>query len=230
MGERITKNIKYIFESIADLLYADEGKCLICRGFRAEDEYICKDCMDTITFCSKPYEISSGDQKFTYISSAYYNGAIKELIIRLKYKSDFKAGEAIAQFMKDSLLKIKQDFDMITCVPTGKAALKRRGYNQSRVLAINLSKLTGIPFMDMLVKLRETEDQIGLGGTERWHNLEGSFEVKNNSAIKCSHIILVDDVITTGATAFYCASKLAGCGSNESMKDITILTAAKSKV
>lgn len=230
MAGRITQNIKYILESIAEVLYAGDGKCLICGGFISDDEYICKSCISTITFCTEPYDVAAGNQKFTCISSAYYNGAVKELIIRLKYKNDFKAGEVLAQFMKDSLLKIKQDFDMITCVPTGKAALKKRGYNQSRVLAVSLAKLTGVPFMDVLIKTKETEDQIGLGGMGRWNNLEGSFELKNNCTLRYNHIILVDDVITTGATAYYCASKLACCGSNEGMKDITILTAAKSKV
>ena len=72
----------------------------------------------------------------------------------------------------------------------------------------------------------DTKDQIGLSGEERWNNMEKCFEIQESKFIKNKKILLVDDVITTGATAFHCAHNLKESGIN----DVCILTIAKSNV
>ncbi len=149
-----------------------------------------------------------------------------ELILNLKYKSDFKSGEVIANLMYKRLKQINISADIITFVPSSKKSYKKRGYNQSEYLARLISKNINIPVAYCLKKDINSKDQIGLNGIERWLNVRDSFKVYNKDYIKNKKIILIDDVLTTGATSFYCANELKKNGA----KEIFILTAAKSHV
>ncbi len=107
-----------------------------------------------------------------------------------------------------------------------KNLIKKRGYNQSEYLAKIISKNINVPIAHCLKKYMNTKDQIGLNGLERWLNVENSFKVYNEKCIKNKKVLLIDDVLTTGATSFYCANELKKRGA----KEIFILTAAKSDV
>lgn len=78
----------------------------------------------------------------------------------------------------------------------------------------------------MLYKKKDTKDQIGLDGNSRWNNLQDCFEPIKNNCFKSKNIIIIDDVITTGATSYHCASKLLNNGAAK----VTILTVAKSRL
>lgn len=117
-------------------------------------------------------------------------------------------------------------FDVVTFVPMTKRALKKRGYNQSKILAQIISEKFKIKIISPIVKTRETKDQIGLNAEQRWKNIESSFEIKDKKSIDSKVILLVDDVITTGATTYYCANSMLKSGA----KEIIILTAAKSRI
>ena len=101
-----------------------------------------------------------------------------------------------------------------------------RGYNQSQFLAKILGQKTGKQVVSCLRKVRETKDQIGLDGEGRWMNLKGSFELLSNVEMKGLKVLLVDDVLTTGATVFYCCSALLKSGCSE----VKVLTVAKSRL
>lgn len=157
---------------------------------------------------------------------AYYSKSIKEMIIRLKYKKDFLCAEALGNLMNDYIVKNNMEFDEITFVPMEKGDLKRRGYNQSKLLANEISKRINRPVKEYLEKNIKTNDQIGLNGKMRWDNLSNAFNVCNEKVVLNKKIILVDDVFTTGATGFYCAKNLISSGA----KSVIVLTAAKSSI
>jgi competence protein ComFC len=159
-------------------------------------------------------------------SGAYYSGIVKELISRLKYRSDFKAGEALSIYMIQSINTNKLSFDLITYVPSTRKTLKKRGYNQSEFLAKIIGDKINTKVVGILGKVRDTKDQIGLSGEERWNNLKDSYKVKKAECIRGKVILLVDDVITTGATGFFCAEDMLKSGARE----VHILTAARSNV
>ncbi|WP_243108675.1 ComF family protein [Clostridium rectalis] len=200
-------------------------KCALCRDI-TKDSYLCNLCKKRLKFCNEEFTIESYNYKFICNSVCYYSYSMLELILALKYKSDFKAGEEIANLM---IVKIKEKdipVDVITYVPSSHKALKSRGYNQSRFLAKNIGDKINKPVCSCLKKSKGTKDQIGLSGKDRWNNIKDSFYLKGINKIKNKNVLLVDDVITTGATAFYCAKTLSDSGA----KEIFILTAAKSDV
>ncbi|MGH4051846.1 MAG: ComF family protein [Clostridium sp.] len=199
---------------------------MICNGYSQEGEALCSFCKGKLRRCGENFYIGKGDEKYLAMSVFYYSSIIKELIIRLKYKNDFTCGEILAEYMVRFIKNSELQFDLISFVPMTKRALKIRGYNQSEFLANYLSRLLNIKVICNLVKTYDTKDQIGLSGEERWVNMEKCFKIEKNKFIKNKNILLIDDVITTGATAFQCANALKENGAN----NIYVLTIAKSNV
>jgi len=226
VGKRIIKYIKNIFYCLAQLIYSGDEKCVICNGYSEEMEALCTICRKKLRRCIESFYIGHNEEKYLVWSVFYYSNIVKELIIRLKYKNDFVCGEILAKYMLELVKNNELQFDLISYVPMTKKDLKNRGYNQSEYLANYLSKFLKIPIICNLIKIENTKDQIGLTGDQRWNNMRKCFETQENESIKNKNIILVDDVITTGATAFYCARSLKTNGAN----NIFILTIAKSNV
>lgn len=93
------------------------------------------------------------------------------------------------------------DIDMIVPIPLHQAKLKRRGYNQSELIANGLGDTLGIPVENSIIKRKkDTATQTKKSKTDRWLNVDSIFEQNGNGAADQKHILLIDDVITTGAT------------------------------
>ncbi|WP_027623692.1 ComF family protein [Clostridium lundense] len=225
MGKRINKYLDLIKEGICSVVYSEEAECPICKVY-SQDGTLCEKCSSRIKLCYNSYILNHNNIDFKYYSAAYYAGTMKELILRLKYKSDFVSGEILSNYMISKIIEENICCDILTYVPMSRKALRKRGYNQSECLARNIGKELNIPIIRTLKKIENTQDQIGLNGEERWQNIKDSFKVINKQKLNNKKIILIDDVITTGATAFYCARELLKGG----VREINILTAAKSNV
>ncbi len=112
--------------------------------------------------------------------------------------------------------------DAVVPIPLSIKGLRERGFNQSLLLSKVISDNRKIPLlMDRLVKIRETPPQIGLSAKERSKNLKGAFSMKKN--VQGMKLLLVDDVMTTGATARECARQLLKAGADE----VAVLTLAR---
>lgn len=150
-------------------------------------------------------------------AAGIYEGALKEMIIELKASFSIYA-KPLASLM---IAGIGNDpryltADNIHFVPSTREKLRKRGYNPARLLAEKVSGHLGIPLADALVKTRRTADQDSLPEMERWSNVEGVFRVEKSTLPgKCC--ILVDDVLTTGATAMNCARALISSGAEDVM-------------
>ena len=104
-------------------------------------------------------------------------------------------------------------FDVITCVPQTKKKRRKRGYNQSALLAKQISHELSVPFNELLLfKTRETADQHDLRGKDRLKNLKNAFAAENEDAVKDKTILLCDDIKTTGATLNECRKTLLKAG------------------
>jgi competence protein ComFC len=226
VGKRIIKYIKKILYCLVQLIYSGDECCVICNEYSNESEALCTTCRKKMRRCVESFYIGTNEEKYLVWSVFYYSNIVKELIIRLKYKSDFICGEILAEYMLELVKSNGLQFDLIAYVPMTKKALKNRGYNQSEFMASYLSRFLNIPVISSLVKTKETKDQIGLNGEERWNNMGQCFEIEESKFIKNKKILLLDDVITTGATAFYCAR----CLKEKGINDVYILTIAKSNV
>ncbi|MCB2297750.1 ComF family protein [Clostridium tagluense] len=211
---------------MVQLIYSGDENCVICNEYTMECEPLCNHCRKKLRRCTESFYICHNEEKYLVWSVFYYSNIVKELIIRLKYKSDFACGEILAKYMLELVKSNELKFDLIAYVPMTKKAQKNRGYNQSEFLANYLSRFLNIPVFCNLIKTMDTKDQIGLSGEQRWSNMEKCFEIKENKFIKNKNFLIVDDVITTGATAFNCAHRLKESGIN----NVCILTIAKSKV
>lgn len=226
MGQRIIKYIKNILYCLLRLIYSGDECCVICSGYSEESEPLCTKCREKLRRCEDHFYIGTNNERYLVWSVFYYSNIVKELIIRLKYRSDFICGEILARYMLEFVKENNLKFDLIAYVPMTKSALKNRGYNQSEFLANYLSRWLDIPVFCNLIKIVDTKDQIGLNGDERWENMKSCFYIGESESIINKKILLIDDVITTGATAFHCASNLK----KSLIDNVCILTIAKSRV
>lgn len=145
----------------------------------------------------------------------YYakGGDVRKVLYELKYYGNPKVGHFMGRCMASELMPsgFFRGIDFIVPVPLHVRKLKQRGYNQSERLAEGISKVTGIPVLDgLLVREQYTETQTRKGSYERWMNVKDVFGCVEAERLEGKHILLVDDVFTTGATMVACADALAG--------------------
>lgn len=225
MGRRLFKYLKTFINCIIGLIYCGAESCILCNEY--SEDAICEGCKPTLKSYNLSYVIGEKNEEYKCFSIGYYSYGVKKLILKFKYEKSFLAGDVLAQLVSNFILKeIKDKVDILTFVPSSKKALRERGFNQCEVICSNVSRLTNIPYKSLLKKLKETKDQIGLSTLERWNNIANSFTYENIDHIRNQKILLIDDVLTTGATAFHCAKMLKSHGA----KEIYILTVAKSRV
>lgn len=228
MGKRIIRFIRFIFNCILEVIYSGDEICELCGDLLIEeDTYICKSCKQKIILCEDISSIYENKRfNFKVYSSCYYGREVRELIINLKYKSNFSCGKVLVEFMSKIINKNNIKFDIVTFIPMYYKDEAKRGFNQSKYLAMLISKMKDKRLVKTLVKTKQTKDQIGLSGKERWENLEECFEAVHINKFAGKKVLIIDDVITTGATAYCAAEKLIKNGA----KEVSILTAAKSKL
>lgn len=135
----------------------------------------------------------------------------RNLIHRLKYQGDQESGIKLGAFYGTSISKDSKykTIDCIIPVPLHPKKEKKRGYNQSECIAKGLSDSLNINYStNILIRTKDTETQTKKCKEERWDNVSGVFDVKQIEKIRNKHVLLVDDVITTGATIEHCAITL----------------------
>jgi ComF family protein len=148
-----------------------------------------------------------------------YEGAVREAIHILKFSGVRRLSSPLAGLLLDKGLP---PADFIVPVPLSAKGLRKRGFNQSALIGKHISKYKGIPLLTgALVKTKETLPQVGLLKKERKANVRGAFAARGN--LKGKKIILLDDVMTTGATVNECSKMLMKAGA----EDVLVLTVAR---
>lgn len=188
------------------------------------DGYICARCgRSAVEPCASCDACSSSDSHFKYArSSFYYAYPVDKAVRNLKFSGKKYLAEVYAQFLKDTYLKYFSGADAFAFSPMTRRSKRRRGYNQAEQLARELTKLVGVPTLDVLVKSRETESQSRLGRAERFNNLKNAIKAGNRALIEGKRIVFIDDIMTSGATAEACAEQLMKAGASE----VCVLTLA----
>lgn len=147
-----------------------------------------------------------GQVPFKAVTSEFFfskDGKIQSLMHNLKYKGETDAGLFLGQELGKSLHQspLFNDADCLIPIPLHPKKEKTRGYNQSRVIAEGIAKETGLDIADeCLFRKVYTETQTHKGRNERLKNVSGVFGLHNSDSLKGKHVILIDDVLTTGAT------------------------------
>ena len=139
-------------------------------------------------------------------------GMVQHLMHQLKYHQNKEVGLQLGRLMGQSI-KTSGRFraNALVPLPLFKKREKKRGYNQATILCEGIAEITGLPvWKDVVIRPEHTETQTKKGRVERWKNIDGKFLLVNPGKIEGKHIILVDDVITTGATLESCGQVLFG--------------------
>jgi ComF family protein len=208
--------------------------------------YFCKICFEGIVpissprcpKCSLPFEEKSGpDHKCSQcikepplflkaISLFVFGGPLKEAIYHFKYKPCIEIGYLLAKLFLYFLPPDLERYDLVIPVPLSRSKLRKRGFNQSLILARALAQSLSIPIDYLsLLKVHETVPQTKLGLKQRQKNLYQAFRVPNKrlTQIKNKKILLLDDIYTTGATIKECTKTLL----KNQAQSITALTLAR---
>lgn len=151
-------------------------------------------------------------------SPCSYEGVIRELIHMFKYNGKDYLGPLLSGLMNDFIKEYNVPIrivDAIIPVPLHKTRLREREFNQSFILSQHLSREFNIPVMDnLLLRHRNTKTQTELKDTDRFQNIRESFSVRKNVPLTGKNFLLVDDVLTTGATCSEAARTLKQAGAN----------------
>lgn len=241
---RFLSTLLELKDDILDFVYPQH--CAICKKHLKRGERdVCDACWNSLVtlpdpFCPycksffdygvNPYEeIKCGfcgsagkiieDHRICMVRSlGRFDDYYKELIHRFKYGKKIPLGKRLAQRLGETTNGdfnfLKSDF--LIPVPLHKSRHRERGFNQSEIIAEEISKATGVLVLkNVLKRKKNTKDQTNLSPQQREENVRGAFTVTQPDRINGKNIILVDDVITTGATLSECARMLKQAGAEK---------------
>lgn len=213
---------------LSDLFYPP--RCVNCD---AADSWLCDHCCRQIPLISSPVCERCGTpfsknlsltvckqcnhNPLTYIdglrAAAYFeNNPLRPAIHCLKYRNNKAIASVLGQILVDAYQRFNMVAEMIVPVPLHSSRLRGRGYNQSELVAKQMGKLLHLPVnMVTLQRIRKTESQMELGAEKRHQNVANAFACQQRGYLS-QHILLVDDVCTTGATLDACAQALKESG------------------
>lgn len=147
-----------------------------------------------------------------------FDGPLRELITRLKYSGDRGLAEPLGNLLLDAAQEhlTLQDYEAVIPVPLHRDRLRQRGFNQAFLLARPLAATARIPIVNALHRTVKTKAQVGLQGESRRNNVRGVFALqpRTRDRVTRRNVLLIDDVVTTGATVDECARTLRGAGVN----------------
>ncbi len=239
--------LRYI-KSFLELLYPEKNICQICNSYEESinDTYICKSCLSKLEkiempvckICNKSLshnpdliicdECVREPRSFEMSKSLfYYKRIAKKLIHDYKYCGKTYYYKLFAYLLVQYMKEINyKDFDYIISVPLHKIKLRKRGYNQSKLLAGKIGKYFNIPYIDALKRINNTKKQSNLSRYSRQKNLQNAFALTSNKMselIAGADILIIDDIFTTGATVNECSKILKLHGANK----VFVLTLAR---
>lgn len=205
-------------------------RCVICNSYEFQSN-VCEFCWEKLTFitkpycaiCSHPFEYENDDKaicgnciqtKPNYdkaISILKYDDYSKDLIHNFKYKDQLHILNYFVSLMLNMGKDLIEQADIIIPVAMHKHKLLKRGYNQAALIAMNIAKNKKIKYLPQaIIKIVNTDSQAGLKKSQRIKNIKNSFKLNSKfiNEIKGKRVLLIDDVITTGATIEECCKVL----------------------
>lgn len=190
-------------------------KCILCRKVLTKEQTdLCPACRaDVAAFPEKTKTIPHVKSWFALW---HYDSIVRKSIIRFKFQKATVYAESYGRLLAMYLLTHDKDFDLITWVPVSAMRKRERGYDQTELIAKHVGLALGIQPTQLLKKVRHNRPQSGIRGyAMRKANVLGAYQAANPEAIAGKRILLLDDIITTGATVSECARVLLTAGAKE---------------
>jgi len=239
---KIARSLRLAGEGLLSLLYPPH--CAKCGTDTASGVHLCAACAEQAKKieapfcrqCSQPFDgaidgeftcANCTDRTFHFecaVTRYLSRGVVREFIHRFKYDRHFYLRHPLADWMAEALEDERigtKPFDAFVPVPLHATRFRERDFNQAEVLANLLAKRTGQPVIKALKRIRYTTTQTRLDRAQRMENLRNAFRVRHASAVQSRHLILVDDVFTTGSTVEECARVLQEAGA-ASVRVVTV--------
>lgn len=217
-----------LLKDIVHIFYPEV--CLCCQNdLTTNENSICINCRHQLpltNFSKEPNNLVENTfygriqiEEATALFYFFKKGSIQELIHNLKYRNQQQVGTILGAWLGEEMLQSERfkNLDFIIPVPLHQKKLKQRGYNQVTTFGQSLSKKLNIPLNESLLKrVSSTKTQTKRLRFERWKNVQELFIVEQPESVENKHILLIDDIITTGATLEAC------CKAFENSKNIKI--------
>ncbi len=211
-----------MFHDFLDLIYP--RICNSCDASLLKNErVICTRCLHELPVTNYHLEPENAVKKIFYGRIQVENatalllfekkGMVQELIHNLKYRGKEEIGSFLGSWLGEELKEIEayREINAVVPVPLHKTRLKKRGYNQVEKFGQEIARALEVPYVDdVLVKKSASQTQTLKKRFARWGSMEETFLLENSGSLKNHHVLLVDDLVTTGATLEACAGKLAG--------------------
>lgn len=209
-----------LLQDLRDIVYPD--LCLACdEPLRSSEKIICLRCQlelpktDYADFRENPVAKKFwGKVPVAHAMALYHfhkSSRIQNLMHALKYKGRKDVGIKLGNLLGFQLFKndLFNSVDYITSVPLHREKEIKRGYNQANLIGEGLSEILEIPFASSILrKTKFTDSQTKKNRIQRWENVKEIFQLEEENTIKGKHILLIDDVITTGSTLEACTAEL----------------------
>jgi len=200
--------------------------CLGCGGVLVKgEEHICSLCRINLPKLKMSKEGNHSlasrfygkiNLKYTLAFMKFVKGGISQQIIhQLKYKERKEISEMLGSWFAQELVEngFRGCFDLVIPVPLDAKKLKKRGYNQSEGFAKALANCLQVDCsLAVLERVKESSSQTSKSRLDRWRNVSDMFRLKKGTDVSAKHILLVDDVLTTGSTLEACATRLVNHG------------------
>jgi ComF family protein len=238
-----------VADAILNLFYPDA--CFICSNpmVRHQDSGICSECWSRIEglqlsrpwcpSCGLPLQFPEGTPEYLCgecvaspppfagaRSFGYYNGELSKAIQELKFRGRRSLAAHLAPLLARAFCRSwhRGQLDIIVPVPLHPRRKRERGFNQSELLGRALASILGLPCRsDILKRIRYTEPQVGLRDPERLRNVHAAFRCARTDRVSHRRVLLIDDVMTTGATVRSAAAALLSAGALR----VSVLTVAR---
>ncbi|MBQ6403949.1 MAG: ComF family protein [Oscillospiraceae bacterium] len=195
-----------------ELLYPT--RCAFCHKLiRKNGEKVCADCLRKLPYVPLPAQKQCFPHVESCFSPLYYEGDVRASLLRYKFSSLTGYAEIYADFLAKCIDENQVICDSITWVPISRRRLRRRGYDQARLLAEELARRTGLPCERSLIKIRDNPPQSRIKtAAQRRANVAGAYKACPSAEHKGRHWLLIDDIVTTGSTLSECAGVLLEAG------------------
>lgn len=210
---------------LAELLYPT--RCIICREvLQGGKPRICPQCREKIRYTEEGGK-RRGDFFSMCVSSVYYEDAFRESFLRYKFMNQQAYAVAYGELLGATIYEyLNGRYDLVTWAPVGRMRLRKRGYDQAYLLAKEACRMLAVEPVRLLTKKAGVTAQSTLDSAERRRaNIAGAYKAVNCDLIQNRRILVIDDIVTTGATLSECAKTLLLAGA----EDVCCATLARTR-